>query len=44
MEGLAAQAVSNMYGNGEGQTVKHYYGGASISKQEKKKVKKKKEK
>lgn len=44
MEGLAAQAVSNMYGNGEGQTVKHYYGGSSMGKQEKKKIKKKKEK
>ena len=24
-EGLAAHVVSNMYGNGEGNTVKHYY-------------------
>ena len=31
-EGLAAHVVSNMYGNGEGNTVTHYYDRGSKSK------------
>ena len=41
-EGLAAHVVSNMYGNGEGNTVKHYYdrGSKSTTKTKKKEEKK----
>ena len=39
-EGLAAHVVSNMYGNGEGNTVKHYYAGSTKSKTTKKKKEK----
>ena len=35
-EGLAAH-VTNMYGNGDGQNVKHYYAGANVGKKTKKK-------
>ena len=40
VEGLAAHVVSNMYGNGEGNTVKHYYDKGQKSKTKKKEVKK----
>lgn len=43
MEGLAASVVTNMYGNGDGNTVKHYYENKSIG-STKTKTKKKKDK
>ena len=36
-EGLAAHVVSNVYGNGEGNTVTHYYDRGSKSKTKPKK-------
>ena len=36
-EGLAAHVVSNVYGNGEGNTVKHYYDKGQKSKTKTKK-------
>lgn len=41
-EGLAAQAVSNMYGNGDGNTVRHYYEQGSKPKVTKKRKEEKK--
>ena len=41
-EGLAAHVVSNMYGNGEGNTVKHYYDRGSKPKTKTKKKEEKK--
>ena len=40
-EGLAAHVVSNTYGNGEGNTVKHYYDRGSKPKPKTKKEEKK---
>ena len=39
MEGLAAMSagVTNTYGNGDGQNVKHYYAGTNVDKKTKKK-------
>ena len=39
IEGLAAVSagVTNTYGNGDGQNVKHYYAGADVGKKTKKK-------
>ena len=34
-EGLAAQSVANVYGDGKGNTVTHYYAGKSKSKKKK---------
>ena len=39
-EGLAAHVVSNMYGNGEGNTVTHYYDKGSKPKTKKNEGKK----
>ena len=43
MEGLAAVSagVTNTYGNGDDQNVKHYYAGADVGKKTKKKKGKK---
>ena len=39
-EGLAAQGVTNTYGDGKDNTIKHYYGGATIGSKPIKKKKK----
>ena len=38
-EGLAAQGVTNTYGDGKNNTVKHYYGGTKNKTKKKKKEK-----